>query len=96
MKDTDKTKKELLAEIAELNRRIEILEKAAADRQKIVAEALRESEAKYRQLFDIAPAGIYEVDLTTGKFISVNDLMCEYIGYTKEEFLEFDILGFSH
>ncbi len=88
MKDTDKTKEELLAEIAELSRRIEILEKAEADRSQTVEEALRESEAKYRQLFEYAPAGIYEIDLTTGKIISVNDLACEYIGYTKEEFLE--------
>ena len=87
MKDTDKTKEALLAEIAELNRRIEMLEKAAADQHETMEEALRESEAKYRQLFDIAPAGIYEIDLTTGGFISVNDLMCELLGYTKEEFL---------
>jgi PAS domain S-box-containing protein len=86
MKDMDKTKKELLVEIAELSRRIEILEEAEADHHKTVEEALRESEAKYRQLVDIAPAGIYEVDLTTGKLISVNDLMCEYLGYTREEF----------
>jgi len=91
MKDIDKTKEELLAEIAELNRRIEMLEKAEADHRKTVEEALRESEAKYRQLFDIAPAAIYEIDLTTGKFISVNDVACEYSGYTKEEFLELKI-----
>jgi len=88
MKDMDKTKEELLAQIAALNRRIETLEKAAADQQKTVESALRQSEAKYRQLVDIAPAGIYEIDLTTGKFSSVNDLMCEYTGYTKGEFLE--------
>ena len=87
MKDVDKTKEELLAEIAELSRRVEILEKAEVDHHQSMEEALRESEAKYRQLVDIAPAGIYEVDVPTGKFISVNDLMCEYTGYTKEEFL---------
>ena len=87
MKDTDKTKEELLAEIAALTRRIDFLEKAEADHQNTVEKALRESEAKYRQLVDIAPAGIYEIDLTTGKFISVNELMCELSGYTKEEFL---------
>ena len=88
MNDMDKTKEELLAEIAELKRRIEILQNAEADRSKIVEEALRESEAKYRQLADIFHAGIWEIDLTTGKFISVNEVMCEYTGYTKEEFLE--------
>ncbi|MEJ2167114.1 MAG: PAS domain S-box protein, partial [Desulfobacterales bacterium] len=49
-------------------------------------EALRNSEMKYRQLFEQAPAGIYEIDLTTGKFIRFNDLMCEYMGYTRDEF----------
>ena len=88
MKDTDKNKEELLAEIASLNRRIEMLQKTEADRYKSMEEALRESEAKYRQLVEYAPAAIWEIDLTTGKFINVNDVACEYSGYTKEEFLE--------
>lgn len=50
-------------------------------------EALRKSEKKYRQLVEYAPAGIYEIDLLNTKFISVNDVMCKYTGYTKEEFL---------
>jgi len=54
---------------------------------KATEEALRISETKYRQLVEYAPAGIYEVDVPTGRFISVNDVMCEYTGYTKEEFL---------
>jgi PAS domain S-box-containing protein len=94
MKDMDKTKEELLAEIAELNRRIETLEKDAADRHKTMEAALRESEAKYSRLFDIAPAGIYEVDLTTGKLLSANDRMCEYLGVTKEEFLNLTMWDF--
>jgi PAS domain S-box-containing protein len=49
--------------------------------------ALRESEAKYRQLVNHAPAGIYEVDFLEGKFVSVNDLICEYTGYTRQELL---------
>ena len=91
MKDMDKTKEELLAEIVELRRRVETLEKAEAERSKIVAEALRESEAKYRQLFEYAPAAIYEIDLASGKFISLNAVACEYSGYTKEEFLELKV-----
>lgn len=50
--------------------------------------ALRESEEKYRQLVKHAPAGIYEVDFVNLRFVEVNDLMCEYTGYTKEELLE--------
>ncbi|MBW1669077.1 MAG: PAS domain S-box protein [Deltaproteobacteria bacterium] len=55
--------------------------------RKRAEQALRESEERYRQLVEHAPAGIYEVDFTTQKFVSVNDVMCEYTGYTKEEFL---------
>jgi len=54
--------------------------------RKLTEEALRNSEGRYRLLVDHAPAGIYEIDLTNGQFISVNDLMCEYTGYKKEEF----------
>jgi PAS domain S-box-containing protein len=48
---------------------------------------LRESEERYRQLVEHAPSGIYEVDFVNRKFISVNDVMCEYTGYTREELL---------
>lgn len=50
-------------------------------------EALRESEEKYRQLVNHAPAGIYEVDFVQRKFLTVNDVMCEYTGYSKDEIL---------
>lgn len=49
--------------------------------------SLRESEEKYRQLVEHAPSGIYEVDFVKGRFVEVNDLMCEYTGYTKKELL---------
>ena len=54
--------------------------------------ALRESEARYRQLLNHAPSGIYEIDLTNGKFVSVNDVMCEYTGYTRHELLSMNAL----
>ena len=50
-------------------------------------KALKDSEARYRQLIEHAPAGIYEIDFISGLFTSVNDVMCNYTGYTKEEFL---------
>jgi PAS domain S-box-containing protein len=56
-------------------------------RHKLAQEALKENEKRYRQLVEHAPAGIYEIDVLNSKFISVNDVMCEYTGYTREEFL---------
>ena len=62
--------------------------------RKRVEETLRESEEKYRYLVKYAPTGIYEVDLTARRFLSVNDAMCQYTGYTREEFLSMDSVQF--
>jgi PAS domain S-box-containing protein len=61
-------------------------------KQKQSEIALRESEAKYKQLVNHAPAGIYEVDFIRGKFTSVNDVICEYTGYTRQELLNMSAL----
>ena len=50
-------------------------------------DALRESEERYRKLVHYAPAGIYDVDFTTGRFTEVNDAMCRILGYTRDELL---------
>jgi len=63
--------------------------------RKLVEEELKESREKYRQLFNHAPAGIYEIDFIKGKLVSVNDVICEYTGYTRDELLSmsaFDLL----
>jgi two-component system cell cycle sensor histidine kinase/response regulator CckA len=49
--------------------------------------ALKESRAKYKQLVEHAPAGIYEVDLTRMRFIRVNNIICRVTGYSREELL---------
>ena len=60
--------------------------------RKRIEEALKESELRYKQLLNHAPAGIYEVDFQTGKLVSVNDVMCEYTGYSREELLSMSTL----
>ncbi|MBU0986757.1 MAG: PAS domain S-box protein, partial [Proteobacteria bacterium] len=52
--------------------------------------ALQESEEKYRQLFQYAPSAIYELDYENRKFISINDVMCTYSGYSREELMQLD------
>jgi PAS domain S-box-containing protein len=59
-------------------------------------KALKESEEKYKKIVKYAPAGIFEFDLKTFKFINVNDVMCEFTGYTEQELLLmglFDLLN---
>ncbi len=55
--------------------------------RKQAEETLRESEERYRQLVQHAPAGIYEVDFTTGRFTEVNNVMSRILGYTHDELL---------
>lgn len=52
---------------------------------KQVEEALRESEKKYRTLFNSAQDMIFIHDLE-GKFFEVNQTACNHLGYSREEF----------
>ncbi|BBO77285.1 hypothetical protein DSCW_47020 [Desulfosarcina widdelii] len=58
--------------------------------RKRAENALRESEAKNRELVQHAPAGICEFDLEKRGFTSVNEVMCKYTGYSEDEFLSLD------
>ncbi len=60
--------------------------------RKAMEAELRESEARYRQLVQHAPAGIFELDLQRLRFLNVNGVMCEYTGYMEDEFLALDPL----
>jgi len=48
-------------------------------------EALRESESKFRSLFDLAPQAIALTEVETGKLIDVNNTLCKLTKYSKEE-----------
>jgi len=60
--------------------------------QKDAEKDLVKSEERYRQIFNIAPAGIYEVDLKTGRLLNVNDAICDYTGYSRAELLAINAL----
>ncbi len=61
--------------------------------RKRAEEKLKESEEKYRELVRYAPAGIYEVDYEKNRFNSVNDIICEYTGYTRDELLTINLFN---
>jgi PAS domain S-box-containing protein len=56
------------------------------DLEKLIA-ALRESESRYRALFDNASDSIGIHDMG-GKFLEVNKVLCELLGYSREELLQ--------
>ena len=53
--------------------------------QKKVEEALRESEQKFRTIFDNAIDGILVADVENKKFYTGNKMMCQMLGYSLEE-----------
>ncbi len=58
-----------------------------ATEKKKSEEALKESEADFRAIFEIAGAGKAQADLRTGKLLRVNRKLCEITGYSAEELL---------
>ncbi|MDE2304455.1 MAG: EAL domain-containing protein [Gammaproteobacteria bacterium] len=49
--------------------------------------SLKESEARFRSLFELSPVGITLADMRTGRFLQVNDAMLASSGYEREELL---------
>ena len=50
--------------------------------------SLKESEHRYRRLFETAQDGILILDAETGMITDVNPYLIEMLGYTREEFLD--------
>ena len=59
--------------------------------QKIADEQIKESETRFRKLFENAPCAMWVYDTATLRFLEVNHTACVQYGYSKEEFLEMKI-----
>ena len=53
--------------------------------RKRAEEALKESELKFRSIFDLCPEAIALSDVQTGRLIDVNEKFCERTKYTRDE-----------
>jgi PAS domain S-box-containing protein len=83
MKDEDKTREQLINELAELRLRMAELEAIETERQG-TEDALRESEARYKALFDRSLYYIYVHDFE-GRFVDANEAALNLLGYRREE-----------
>jgi len=82
MREKDRTKEQLIKEVADLRRRIVELERAETERKQAEG-ALRESEEGLEAIFNEVRDGIVLLDLT-GKIIKINKRITEATGYTEK------------
>ena len=54
-------------------------------------QAVRNSEQRYRELYDDAPVGYHEIDLDT-RIVNINRTACELLGYDSKELLGRSVL----
>ncbi len=59
-------------------------------------QALRESELRFRSVYERAPIGIALVDSRTGKFFQVNPKYCEITGRPAEDLLRTGLVEITH
>jgi len=59
-------------------------------------KALRESELRFRAVYERSPVGITLVDSRTGRFLQANPKFCEIAGRTEEELLQTDVGSITH
>ena len=90
MKDSNKTKAQLISELDELRQKLSGAE-ARAREHEAAGQALRESEAKYRSLFENATEGVYQTS-ADGRIVSANPALVQMLGYESEaELRELDV-----
>ena len=65
-----------------------------SDKARVQAESTsKQSEERFRKLFEQAAVGVALIDTKTGRYLDINKRYCDFIGYTKEEMLTLIIQG---
>ncbi len=64
--------------------------------RKRAEEVLRESEERFRKIFEEGPLGMAMGGLTDGRFIKVNAALCKMLGYMEEELKRLTFLDVTH
>jgi len=85
MKDTKKTKEQLMDELVKLRQQITELQKSEIKHRQ-VEETLRENEGKYRTLVEMATDAIF-IQTVEGRMLECNTAGAKIYGYTKEEMI---------
>ncbi|MGB8706606.1 MAG: PAS domain S-box protein, partial [Dehalococcoidia bacterium] len=86
MKESRKTKAQLIDELDLLRQRIKKKD-IAKTRGDSAKQRLKDSEIRYRRLFETAQDGILILDAGTGQITDVNPFLMDMLGYPHKEFI---------
>jgi PAS domain S-box-containing protein len=64
--------------------------------QRLAEAALRESEMRFRAIFEQATVGVAEADAETGRYVRINQRFCDILGYSHDELLSSGLDSLSH
>jgi len=64
--------------------------------RKHAERALRDSEERFRGVFEHSPVGMAIVDTSSQRFVQVNDAYLEIVGYSREELLQLTVADVTH
>jgi PAS domain S-box-containing protein len=81
--------------VAEVNTLMAELRRAAAMRQ-ATEDLLRDSEARFRAMFEVSSVGKIETECGTGRFLAANAAMCRLVGYSEAELLAMTAFDITH
>lgn len=62
--------------------------KPAIEKKMLIELSLKESEFRYRRLFESAEDGVLISDAVTGMIVDVNPYLIKMPGYSREEFIK--------
>ena len=83
MKGLSGTNQKLLKEISILKQKIQTLEQFESERKR-AEEELRQSEERFRNIFEDGPIGMVFVDLNR-EIVTANEVLCQLLGYSAQE-----------
>jgi PAS domain S-box-containing protein len=64
--------------------------------ERLAEAALRESETRFRAIFEQATVGVAEADAETGRYLRINQRFCDILGYPLHELMSSGLDSLSH
>lgn len=64
--------------------------------RRLAEEALRESEQRFRAIFEQAAVGVAQIETKTGRFVRVNRRYCQIVGLEPEEMTATTFMAITH